>query len=111
LMFQYHYIREMEQIRLTPRLCRAARSLLGWQQQHLVDASGVAKSTVGAFEIKGEAAKLANLNNQALVHAFEKAGLQFILENGGGAGVRWKDRQTAIDEGRSPDELTSENDG
>lgn len=110
-MFQYRYIGRMEPIRLTPRLCRAARSLLGWQQQHLVDASGVAKSTVGAFEIKEESAKLANLNNQALVRAFEAAGLQFIPENGGGAGVRWRDRQTAPHQGKTPDELTTENDG
>lgn len=77
---------------LTPRMCKAARSLLGWQQSDLAEASGVSKSTIGAFEAKGEEAKLAQMNNRAMVEAFERAGLQFIPENGGGAGVRWRDR-------------------
>lgn len=79
-------------IRLTPRLCRAARALLGWQQNDLVEASGVSKSTIGAFETKDEGARMATMNNRALVETFEKAGLQFIPENGGGAGVRLRDR-------------------
>jgi hypothetical protein len=31
------------------------------------------------------------MNNRALVEAFERAGLQFIPENGGGHGVRMKE--------------------
>jgi hypothetical protein len=37
---------------------------------------------------------MATMNNKAVVEAFEKAGLQFIPENGGGAGVRLRDRDT-----------------
>ena len=77
-------------IKLTPRLCRAARALLGWQQQHVVEASGVSKSTLGAFETKDEAAYLTTMNNKALVEAFERAGIEFIPANGGGAGLRLK---------------------
>ena len=74
---------------MTPRLCRAARALLGWQQRDLVAASGVAISTLGAFEVKGEDARLANMNNKALVEAFERAGLAFIPPDGfGGHGLR-----------------------
>jgi DNA-binding XRE family transcriptional regulator len=75
-------------IRLSPRLCRAARALAGFEQKHLAEASGVSKSTIGAFEIKGETARLATMNNRALIEAFEQAGLQFVEENGGGHGVR-----------------------
>lgn len=82
-------------VRLTPRLCRAARALLGWQQQDVVEASGVSRSTVAAFEVKDESARLATMNNKALVEAFERAGLQLIPENGGGLGLRLKDRREA----------------
>jgi hypothetical protein len=34
---------------------------------------------------------MSTMNNKAAVEAFEKAGLQFIPENGGGAGVRLRD--------------------
>lgn len=78
----------MASIKLTPRLCRAARALIGWQQKDLVAASGVPGSTVGAFETKEETARLATMNNKALVEAFEAAGVVFIPKNGGGAGVR-----------------------
>jgi DNA-binding XRE family transcriptional regulator len=79
-------------IRLTPRLCKAARALAGWQQGALAEASGVPKPTVSAFEARGGDANLTHMNNKAIVEAFEKAGLQFIPENGGGAGVRLRDR-------------------
>jgi transcriptional regulator with XRE-family HTH domain len=75
-------------IRLSPQLTRAARALLGWQQADLAEHSGVSKSTIAAFEQRGEDSRLAHMNNKALVEAFEAAGLSFIPENGGGAGVR-----------------------
>ena len=75
-------------IALTPRLCRSARALIGWQQSDLANTSGVSKSTIGAFEQRDESSRLATMNNRALVEAFERAGLEFIAENGGGAGVR-----------------------
>ena len=75
-------------IRLSPRLCRAGRSLLGWQQQDLAEASGVSKSTIGAFEAKDESARLTTMNNRALAEAFAQGGVELIPENGGGAGVR-----------------------
>ena len=75
-------------VRLTPRLCRAARALAGLEQKDLASASEVSKSTIGAFEIKDEGARLATRTNRALIEAFERAGLEFIPENGGGPGVR-----------------------
>ena len=80
-------------IRLTSLLCKAARALLGWQQGDLAEASGVPKPTISAFEARGGSAKLTHMNNKAAVDALERAGLQFIPENGGGVGVRLRDRE------------------
>jgi transcriptional regulator with XRE-family HTH domain len=66
--------------------------MVGWQQQDLASASGVPKPTISAFELKPETGRVATLNGKALVEAFEKAGLEFIPENGGGAGVRFRKR-------------------
>lgn len=77
---------------LTPRMCKAARSLLGWGQTEFAAASGLSKSTIGAFEAKDESAKMLGMNNRAAVEAFERAGLEFIAENGGGVGIRFRNR-------------------
>jgi DNA-binding XRE family transcriptional regulator len=76
------------QIKLTPRLTKAARSLLGWSQDDLARESGMSKSTIGAFEAKPEMAAMQTMNNRALVETFQKGGIAFIPENGGGHGVR-----------------------
>ncbi|WP_281170436.1 helix-turn-helix domain-containing protein [Kaistia granuli] len=94
---------------LNPAQCRAARGLADWSQAQLATASNVGLSTVRNFEA-GRSVPVAN-NLAAIVRALEAAGIEFIPENGGGAGVRWRDRAAPVDEGRSPDELTSENDG
>jgi transcriptional regulator with XRE-family HTH domain len=96
-------------VNLTPAQCRAARGLADWSQAELATAANVGLSTVRNFEA-GRSTPVSN-NLAAIVTALEKQGIQFIPENGGGAGVRWRDRQTAIDEGKSPDNLTTENDG
>lgn len=84
----------MPLIRLTPHLCRAARAFLDWQQQQLSDASGIPRPTITAFEAKRDAAaKMSTMNNKAAVEAFEKAGLEFIPENGGGEGIRFRMRR------------------
>lgn len=80
-------------VRLTPRLLRAARAMVGWQQQELADTSGVPKPTISAFELKPETGRLMGANMRLLIEAFEKAGLEFIPENGGGAGIRFRDRR------------------
>ncbi|TXM96547.1 XRE family transcriptional regulator [Methylobacterium sp. WL64] len=79
--------------RLSPRMCKAARSLLGWGQGEFATSSGLSKSTIGAFEAKDEDARLTTMNNKAAVEAFEAAGLEFIPENGGGAGIRFRERK------------------
>jgi len=82
-------------IRLTDRRCRAARALLGWQQADLFEVSGLPAPTVSAFETKDGSARMFTMNNKAAIEAFEKAGLEFIPENGGGAGMRFRERLDA----------------
>lgn len=94
---------------LTPAQCRAARALLDWSQGDLAAESKVATKTLADFE-RGKRTPYDRTLADIRV-ALEAAGVEFIPENGGGAGVRWRDRAIAVDEGKSPDELTSENDG
>lgn len=79
-------------VRLSPRLCRAARSFLGWKQSDLSSASGVPQPTIEAFEVKPESARMIAANMRLIVEAFEAAGLEFIPENGGGVGIRFRNR-------------------
>ena len=71
---------------LTPQQSRAGRGLLDWSQERLAQAAGVSLSTVRDFE-KGRRTPIPN-NLSAIRAALEAAGVQFIAENGGGAGVR-----------------------
>jgi transcriptional regulator with XRE-family HTH domain len=72
-------------VALTPAQCRAARALLDWTQGALAEATGLSVVTVRAFEKGGE---MRDSNKTLIVLAFEKAGVDFIPANGGGAGVR-----------------------
>ena len=69
-----------------PEQSRAARGLIAWSQQELADAAHVGLSTIRNFEA-GRSTPVAN-NLAALRAALESAGVEFIAENGGGAGVR-----------------------
>ncbi len=69
---------------------KAARGLLGWSQTRLAEASGLAFSTIKRMEgseglVRGHAE-----NVWRVQAALEDAGIIFIDENGGGAGVRLK---------------------
>ncbi len=70
---------------LTPSQCRAARALLDWTQPDLVQVTGLSAVTIRAFERGGV---MRESNKTLLRLALEKAGVEFIPENGGGAGVR-----------------------
>jgi transcriptional regulator with XRE-family HTH domain len=76
------------QAEMTPAQCRAARGLLDWTQSRLADAATVAVSTVTSFERSWRVAAPETI--QAMQHALEAAGVEFIPENGSGAGVRMK---------------------
>lgn len=71
---------------MTPAQSRAARGLLEMTQQNLAKAAKVGLSTVKDFE-SGKRAPLPH-NLDAIRVTLERAGVEFIPENGGGAGVR-----------------------
>jgi len=68
--------------------CRAARALLGWSQDRLAEASLVAKKTIADFERDAAAPRPRTL--LAIKAAFESEGIEFLPENGGGAGLRMR---------------------
>ena len=74
---------------ITPEQCRAARGLLDWSQQLLAERAGVGIVTIRQLEAESHLPRRATL---AVVRgAFELAGVEFIDENGGGAGVRLRE--------------------
>jgi transcriptional regulator with XRE-family HTH domain len=74
---------------MTPEQCRAARALIPISQDVLATSSGVAKRTIAGFE-SGTAQPYPR-TIEALRRALEAAGVEFIAENGGGAGVRLRE--------------------
>ena len=71
---------------MTPAQSRAARALLELNQSNLAKNAGLGLSTIVDFEkgrrlVSSEAVK-------AIEKAFRRSGIEFIEENGGGAGVR-----------------------
>ncbi len=78
---------------ITPALCRAARGLLGWNQDDLAKAARIGLNTLRNFEA-GKSAPMTN-NLVAIEVALESAGVRFIPENGGGAGLRMKAPQSS----------------
>ncbi|QKC93097.1 XRE family transcriptional regulator [Mesorhizobium sp. NZP2234] len=66
-----------------------ARAALGWGVRDLAEKAGVTANTVTRIE-NGSDAKQSTV--AALRAALESAGVEFIPENGGGAGVRLKMR-------------------
>jgi transcriptional regulator with XRE-family HTH domain len=69
---------------------RAARALIGWSAQDLADASSVGVATIRRAELKERETGMTAPNVAVIRAALEAAGVEFIPENGGGAGVRLK---------------------
>ncbi|WP_404286466.1 helix-turn-helix transcriptional regulator [Microvirga sp. RSM25] len=76
---------------ITRDQCRAARALLDWTQDQMAERSAVSKKTLADFEAGRRVPYDRTLTD--IRRAFEEAGIQFIPENGGGAGLRFKDRK------------------
>lgn len=62
-----------------------ARVAVGWGVRELAEKSGVSTNTIARLE-RGEELKASTI--EAIRSALEAAGVEFIPENGGGAGVR-----------------------
>jgi transcriptional regulator with XRE-family HTH domain len=76
--------------KITPAQCRAARALLGMTQPELAKESGLGLSTIVDFErmrrhVSDEAV-------EAIHMALKRKGVGIIDENGGGPGVRLRQR-------------------
>jgi len=80
---------------LSIRQIKAARALLGWSQADLAHHSSISEPTIARLEsadgVLGGRANTADRIRQSL----EKAGIEFIYENGGGPGVRLRKSQRA----------------
>lgn len=73
-------------VHMTPIQCRMARAALGWTANELAKRAEVGVSTVNRFETDQGAPIPATI--AAIRTALDSAGVEFIPENGGGAGVR-----------------------
>ena len=76
---------------ITPPQIRAGRALIGWTQDQLSSASGLPKRTIARIELAEVNPRHSTLNTIRV--ALERAGIEFIAENGGGAGVRLRKEQ------------------
>ena len=77
---------------ITVRQIKAARALLGWSQEELGRQSSTSEPTIARLEsvdgpLGGRADTVKKIRS-----ALEKAGVEFIDENGGGRGVRLRKR-------------------
>jgi DNA-binding XRE family transcriptional regulator len=70
---------------------RAGRGLLGWSQSELANRAGLSLPTVKRAEADG-ASRVSDDVRSKLRRALEQAGIVFIDENGGGPGVRLKQK-------------------
>jgi transcriptional regulator with XRE-family HTH domain len=68
---------------------RAARGLLGWSQSELAVRAGLSLPTVKRLE-GGFGPKVSEEAQAKLQKAIEAAGIEFLDENGGGYGVRFR---------------------
>lgn len=69
-----------------------ARAALGWGVRDLAASATMSPATVARFEA-GEELKQKTV--ESICSALEKGGVEFIPENGGGAGVRLAKRRRA----------------
>ncbi len=79
-------------IYLTAGQMKAARGLLGISGERLAEMSGVSLVAIRRAEAGKGASGMMRANAEAIRRAMEDAGIEFIPENGGGAGVRLRER-------------------
>ena len=74
---------------------RAARALLRWRAEDLARESAVGVATIRRAELTEHETSMTAANDQAVRRALEAGGVEFIDENGGGPGVRLRNKRTA----------------
>jgi hypothetical protein len=75
---------------LTSAQIRAARALIRWSAEDLARDSAVGLTTIRRAELTDSETSMTAANDLAVRRALEAAGVEFIDENGGGAGVRFR---------------------
>ena len=76
-------------VMFTARQMKAARSLLGWNQPKLAEASGVSLQTIKRMELYAGRVGGHARNIYAVLDAFELAGIEFL--DGDAPGVRLRE--------------------
>jgi predicted transcriptional regulator len=76
------------------RQIKAARALLAWSQGDLARASNVSEPTIKRLEANDGEIGGRSETAEKIRSALEAAGVEFIPENGSGAGVRLKKNVT-----------------
>lgn len=75
-----------DNLSILPAQCIAARGLIGWSRAKLAEDSGVSMATLADYEAGKRTPYDRTLRD--IRASLEAAGVEFIPENGGGAGVR-----------------------
>ena len=70
---------------------RAARALLRWSAKLLAEKSGVSVPTIQRMEVAGGVPTAITKNLEAIEQTLRNAGIEFIDENGGGVGIRFRE--------------------
>lgn len=81
--------------KMTGGQIRAARALLRWTAEKLAEESGIGLATIKRAEASDQSVKMTGANTKAVRTALERGGIEFIEPNGGGPGVRLRDRVPA----------------
>jgi len=76
---------------ISSKQIRAARVFLEWSQKELATAAKLSLPTIQRMETLGPERSSAG-NVEKLQRAMEAAGIEFIDANGGGVGVRFRER-------------------
>lgn len=75
---------------ITGAQIRAARALLRWTAEDLAKSASVGVMTVRRAEAEDGAPSITTANLKLIRLTLEAAGIEFIPENGGGVGIRFK---------------------
>jgi transcriptional regulator with XRE-family HTH domain len=79
---------KMERRPLSSAQIRAARALIRWSAEDLANETALSVTTIRRAELTEGETSLTSANDRAIRQALERAGVEFIDENGGGPGVR-----------------------
>jgi predicted transcriptional regulator len=80
-------------LKVSIRQLKAARTLIGWSQEKLASAADVSLPTIKRLEAAEGWLGGRQATAEKIRAALEKAGIEFINENGSGPGVRLRKRQ------------------